>query len=145
MIALEGVPTREIEFSYLGGLTLTIAPAVPDLNPLFAAAYVALIQPLTLAARLPEDHPRALTDERARPALAKAYAQAVVFGTNEPSMEDFGPEQWEDWLLEHPRELESLTSIAQVRTNFTTEAEDQAQELAREVAERLVAGGWSRG
>ena len=145
MIALEGVSTREIEFSYLDGLTLTIAPAVPDLNPLFAAAYAALIQPLTLAARLPEDHPRALTDERARPALAKAYAQAVVFGSNDPAMKDFGPAEWEDWLLEHPRELESLTSIAQVRTNFSNENENEAQRLAQEVADALVQGGWAHG
>ncbi len=138
MIALEGVPTRELEFSYLDSLVLIIAPAVPDLNPLFAAAFMACIEPLTLAARLPEDHPRALTDERARPAIARAYAQGVVFGSLNPEMDAYSPDQWEEWLLNNPRELESILSVAQVRTNFTSASEDQAHEIAQEVAQQLA-------
>ena len=139
MITLEGVPIREVEFSYLDGLTITVGPAAPDLNPLFAAAYIAFLEPLTLAARLPDDHPRALTEARARPALAKAYAEGVVFGADDPTFDGYTPAQWEEWLLENDEEFDSLISVVQMRSNFVTEQEEQLQQAAHEAGNALAA------
>jgi hypothetical protein len=115
------VPTRIIEFPYLDGLELTIRPAVLDLNPLYVVACSAWLSPLKLAGELPDDHPRALTDARAEAALAKAYALAVVWESNKPAHEAYGPDDWEAWLLENPQEFRSLQTIAPVRTNFVDE------------------------
>ncbi len=123
MITLEGVPTREIEFSYLP-LVVTVGPAVPDLNPLFAAAHISYLEPLRLAASLPEDHPRFLTEAKARPALAKAYAEAVVFGADDPALDGWAPAQWEEWLLANPSEFDWFITVAQERTNFVSEQDE---------------------
>lgn len=129
----EGVPTRRIQFEYLDGLEIDFRPAVLDLNPLFVAASVAWIQPLTLAAQLPEDHPRHLGEERANRAMAKAYSMSVMVGSStSDELDGFTAAEWEAWLLEHPEEFASIRSVAEIRTNFVDETED-------EIGDRIVA------
>ncbi len=127
----ESIPTREIQFSYLDDLTITIRPAVTDLNPLYLAAGCAWVNPLRLAAELPEDHPRHLTEERALHALAKAYGMAVLTSPcSDPEMDAFTPSEWEDWLLGNLPEFQTIRDYAPVRTNFVRQ-EDVASAAAR--------------
>jgi hypothetical protein len=121
---LEGIPVRTIRFEYLdGGLELSFRPAVLDLNPLFVAATAAYLHPLLLAAQLPDDHPRHLTEERAEAALAKAYGMAVIVTGNSPELEEF----------------RSLRSVAEVRTNFVEAAQTEVEQAeAARISHRLI-------
>ncbi len=116
------IPTRTINFDYLDDLKVRFRAAVlGDTNPLYQAVTIAFIQPLELAASLPEGHPRKLTEDRAEKALAKAYAHGVMEGRpggqgeNEPP---FRPQEWEAWLLEHLEEFATIRSVAEVEENF---------------------------
>jgi hypothetical protein len=111
-----------MRFDYLEDLEVRFRAAVlGDVNPLFQAVTVAFIQPLELAASLPDDHPRKLTDERAERALAKAYAHGVMEGRPGGQAEGeaaFRPVEWEAWLLEHRAEFASIRSVAEIEDNF---------------------------
>ena len=116
------IPTRRIRFEYLDGLEIDFRPAVLELNPIFAAGVIQWVQPLQLAAQLPDDHPRHLSDQRATAALAKAYAIGVMQGSPEPGADaPAKPKQWEEWLIANPAEFESIRAIAEIESNFTTE------------------------
>lgn len=116
------IPTRTICFNYLDDLEITFRPAVLELNPIFAAGVIQWVQPLQLAAQLPEGHPRKLTEERALAALAKAYSIGVMQGSPDRDAEaPAKPEQWEAWLLANPAEFQSVRDIAEVESEFVTE------------------------
>ena len=115
------IPTRTLCFEYLEGLEVVFRPAVLELNPLFVACVVQWVQPLQLAAQLPEGHPRKLSDERANAALRKVYANGVLQGKLRSVSEDRAatPAEWEAWLEAHPAEFDSLRSVAECPENFT--------------------------
>jgi hypothetical protein len=107
------IPSRQVRFDYLDGLTFEVRQADLEVNPLFAAATIAWIQPLQLASSLPEGHPRKLSEERANAAMVKVYAMAIIWGNPDPSAEaPATPEVWEAWLLEHPDEFLSVREVA---------------------------------
>jgi hypothetical protein len=116
------IPTRRIRFEYLDGLEVEFAPAVLELNPIFAACVIQWVQPLQLAAQLPDGHPHKLSDERALAALAKCYAAGAMRGSPDRDAEaPAKPQQWEAWLLANPPEFENIRSVAEVASNFPTE------------------------
>jgi hypothetical protein len=125
--------SRTIRFDYLEGLEVVVKPAVLDLNPIYQAATIAYVQPLRLAAQLPDDHPRRLTEERAVAALVKAYAAAVMIAGDRDGMDDWRPHQWETWLAAHPEEFQSIRDVAEVRTNFVSEEEEVAAAAASDL------------
>ncbi len=93
------IPIRTIRLEYMDNLEVEVRPAIPELNPIFAAFAHAVLKPLEIAARLPDDHPRALTEERALAALHRCYAAGVMLGSpTHPEMNDWVPAEWEKWL-----------------------------------------------
>ena len=112
--------TRTICFEYLDDLELEFRPAVLELNPIFVACVIQWVHPLQLAAKLPEGHPRKLSEERATAALRKVYANGVLQGELSSVSDDrpATPAEWEAWLESHPAEFDSLRSVAECPENF---------------------------
>lgn len=137
----ESIPTREIQFSYLDDLVVTVRPACVDLNPLYVAAASYWVAPLKLASQLPDDHPRKLSDERALIALAKVYGMAVMAGSSDERLAAFTPDQWEAWLLENQPEFQSIRDVCEVRTNFVDQDDvaGAAERIAGLVADEFGA------
>lgn len=128
--ALGSTRRLNLRFEYFDPpLTLSVLPAVGDLNPLYIAA-AARLAPYELSAALPEDHPRRLTEERAEELLLPVFAEAVIAGSDDPAHEGWGPDEWVAWLAAHRDEFRSIREVAEHRRNFVTEAEDQAREAA---------------
>ncbi len=104
---------RIIRFEYLDNLEIELRPASPMLNAVFAAFAEFHLRPLEISSMLPDDHPRALTEERALDALRKVFAAAVTVGS--PTHEEFDgyqPREWYEWLLGHPDEFKSIQELA---------------------------------
>ena len=118
------IPTRVICFSYLDNLEIEIRPALLDLNPLFHACCLAWLQPLTLSALLPDDHPRTLSEGRATGALAKVWGASVIVGSpTDDELNAYSAEEWTAWLIsdEHLPEFKSLREIAEEGACFVAD------------------------
>lgn len=85
-----------------------------DLNPLWRPAYVAFCAPLQLSAQLGR-----LSEARAQKALAAAYGEGCVMGSNDPRFDNFSTLDWREWLEGHPWEFGQIRSFAELRDNWT--------------------------
>lgn len=113
------VPERNVRFEYLDGLEVSIRVAHMEHNAIFRAGVITWVQPLTLAASLPEGHPRRLSEEQALEVMAKLYGMGVMAGSRtNVQLDQASPDDWSDWLLEHPDEFELLRSVAPIPENF---------------------------
>lgn len=96
-----------VRFATLGGFCVDVMPAIPEVNPLFRAASIAYVAPLSLASRVGR-----VSEVVGRRALARAYAEGVVCGSPSPEADGWGPAEWAAWLLGHPGEFDWIRSLA---------------------------------
>lgn len=91
-----------LEFPDLG-VVIDCEDADPATNPIFKAALITYVQPLSLAVRVGR-----LSEEVATAHLAKAYSRGVIVGSDTEGFEDYDEERWAKWLIENPAAFDGM-------------------------------------
>ena len=108
---------RTISFDYLD-VQINVAVADPELNPLYRAASITYVQPISFAIALGR-----VDEQRATDALARCYAEGVIVGSPTPGLDAYGVKEWYSWLKAHPAEFDQLRGLCEVTANFDPNAE----------------------
>jgi hypothetical protein len=96
-----------VRFAALGGFSVDVMPAIPEVNPLFRAASIAFVRPLSLASALGR-----VSEHVGRRALVRAYAEGVICGSPSPEADGWGRKEWIAWLEAHPDEFDWIRNLA---------------------------------